>query len=260
MGALLEARGVSKRFMPRLAEGTRTVAAVSDVSLNTEEGKTLGIVGESGSGKTTLARILVRLLRPDKGEVLWEGKNALRLREAEARRFCRSVQIIFQDPLASLNPLMRVEDVLKEPLAIHRELREKNPAARVTALLEKVGLKPEFRTRFPHALSGGERQRVAIARALAVRPRVLVCDEAVSSLDVLVQAQILNLLLALQKDEGLTYVFISHDLRIVKHMSDTVAVMERGKIVEEGPAQTVLSAPQHPYTRKLLDSTNLADL
>ncbi len=260
--AILAAKNLSKAFIPRTAgeDSEKRVTAVSDVSVHVCEGKTLGIVGESGSGKTTLARMLAALVRPDAGEVRFEGRDVKRLSRREMGVFRKSVQMIFQDPLGSLNPRMRVGEIVKEPYRIHPELRGRDLDEEIDELLRSVGLSGELKDRFPSELSGGERQRVSIARALAVRPRLLVCDEAVSSLDVLVQAQILNLLLGLQRERGLAYIFISHDLRIVRHMSDDIAVMERGRVVEEGAAETVFSNPRHPYTQKLLDSANLNDL
>ena len=260
---MLEAKAVSKTYQvsdPARRWGKKELAAVSEVSLRVEEGRTLGVVGESGCGKSTLARLLTLLLDPDSGDVLFEGRSARKFSRADSKQFRRYVQIVFQDPLSSLDPKMRVAEILGEPFEIHREIRTADRRTAAGELLERVGLPSDFLGRFPHELSGGERQRISIARAIALGPKVLVCDEAVSSLDVLVQAEILNLLLKMQKENGLSYLFISHDMRIVHHMSDRVAVMKEGRIVEEGDAREVFSAPKHPYTKKLLESTRLNDL
>lgn len=253
--AFLEAKGVTKIYRvpdPARRFGTTQLAAVDGASLHISGGETVGIVGESGSGKSTLARLLMLLERPDKGEIWFEGKSATKLGGTEKKRFRRNVQIVFQDPLASLNPRQKVKDILSEPFEIHADLMPKHLDKEIGELLERVGLKPQMKDRRPRELSGGERQRVSIARAIALKPRLVICDEAVSSLDVLVQAQILNLLLRLQKELGIAYFFISHDLRIVRHMSDRVAVMQNGRIVEEGPAERIYQAPAHPYTQSLL--------
>jgi ABC-type oligopeptide transport system ATPase subunit len=260
---MLEAEGLSKTFRvphPSRRFGTLAVEAVRGVSVRVERGKTLGIVGESGSGKSTLARMLTLLLRPDAGGVRFGGKDVRRLKGKALRAFRRSVQIVFQDPLASLNPRIRVGGALAEPFEIHGTLRGRKLAAKTAELLERVGLPPAYAGRYPHALSGGERQRVAIARAIALDPEIVILDEPVSSLDVLVQAQILNLLLDLQAARGIGYLFISHDLRIVRHMSDEVAVMHDGRIVETGAAGEIFYSPREPYTRLLLSSIQLSEL
>lgn len=257
---MLEARNLTKNFKAGGLFGSAKVAAVAGVSLRVQPGRTMGVVGESGAGKSTLARMLTLLLKPDSGEVLFQGKSSRKFGAKDWRAFRKNIQIIFQDPVASLNPRMRIGEILSEPFRIHRVRPAGGDKTAAAGLLEKVGLPFDFARRFPHQLSGGERQRVSIARAVALEPRIVVCDEPVSSLDVLVQAQVLNLLLRLQKESGLGYLFISHDLRIVRHMSDDVAVMHDGKIVEEGPASQILASPRDPYTRTLLESLDLTRL
>lgn len=254
MGPLLEARDIHKHFTVRhgqLSRETRTIRAVDGVSLAINRGETLGLVGESGCGKSTLARTLLFLDPPTRGEVIFDGEpispeSSLRLR--------RRAQIVFQDPYSSLPPRMTIGRILAEPFLIHRIGKKQEIPDRVRALLDDVGLKPEVVRVLPHELSGGQRQRVNIARALAVDPDLIVADEAVSSLDVSVQAQILNLLRALQESKGLTYLFISHDLGVVKYMSHRIAVMYLGKVVETAEASRLHTRPLHPYTRTLLSS------
>ena len=254
MTALLELDSVVKRFPVRDALGRRAgaVHAVDGVSLSVAQGETLAIVGESGCGKSTLGRLMLNLITPDSGSVRFGGEDLVRLSPAAMRARRRDMQLIFQDPFASLDPRMTVEQAVAEPLRLHRIVPRSEERARVSDLLSRVGLRPELARRWPHEFSGGQRQRVAIARALASRPKLIVGDEPVSALDVSVQAQVVNLLSDLIRDLGLTFVLISHDLGVVRHVADRVAVMYLGRIVEEGPAEEVLTAPKHPYTRALL--------
>ena len=256
---LLEARNLTKVFP--LGESVfgggakGEVRAVDDVSLTIEPGETLGLVGESGSGKSTLGRLVLRLVEPTSGNVLYQGKNLLAANHAEMRRLRRDMQIIFQDPFGSLDPRMRVEDIIAEPLVIH----ERQPLAacrtRVSQLLRAVGLDESALRRYPHEFSGGQRQRIVIARALALRPKFIVADEPVSALDVSVGAQIVNLLAELQREFGLTYLFISHSMPVVRYLSTRIAVMYRGKLVEMGSSEQVTLSPAHAYTRTLLAAT-----
>jgi peptide/nickel transport system ATP-binding protein len=257
----IEARGLSKRFRaPGILDGSRTSerAAIEDVSLSIADGETLALVGESGSGKTTTGRAMLRLLEPDAGSVLYvrgtggEPVDLLRLSEEELRRLRTEVQIVFQDPLASLDPRRSIGDAVLEGLRVHRRASGSELEGRCAEILRKVGLAPELRDRFPHELSGGERQRVSIARALVLGPRFVVLDEPVSSLDASVQVQILNLLLDLQEELGLTYLFVAHELAVVRYVADRVAVMQAGRIVEEGSVEVVLERPSHEHTRALL--------
>ena len=235
------------------------VRAVDGVSFAIPAGRTLGLVGESGSGKTTVARTLMRLTEPTRGSFRLEGEEVFALAPGPLRALRRRMQIVFQDPYSSLNPRMTVHQTLREPLQIHRLAARSERDARVRALLDEVGLDAELADRYPHELSGGQRQRVGIARALSVEPKFLVCDEPVSALDVSVQAQVLNLLTDLQRKRGLTYLFIAHDLAVVKHIADDVAVMYLGRLVERAPAATVYSLPRHPYTRSLLSAVPVPD-
>lgn len=258
---LLEIRNLSKLF-------SGGVRAVDDVSLDIHAGETLGLVGESGSGKSTLGRLILRLIEPTSGSIRLNGRDLLAAGSGEMRRLRRDLQIIFQDPFASLDPRFRVEDIIAEPLIIHRDHTDTQgdglwPSSRakldlrqsVSELLRAVGLDESARSRYPHEFSGGQRQRIGIARALALRPKFIVCDEPVSALDVSVGAQIVNLLAQLQRDFGLTYLFISHSMPVVRYLSSRIAVMYKGKIVEIGSTDLITSRPIHPYTRNLLDAT-----
>ena len=254
---LVRVRGLVKHFA---VEGTDDlVRAVDDVSFDIFAGETLGLVGESGCGKSTVGRCLLRLYEPTAGEVIFEGSELTAMRKKDLQKLRREMQIIFQDPYASLNPRMSILSIVGEPLKIHGitdriEIRE-----RVADLLQKVGLDPDYMKRYPHEFSGGQRQRIGIARALALNPKLIVCDEPVSALDVSVQAQVVNLLQDLQNEFGLTYLFISHGLAVVEHISDRVAVMYLGKIVEVASAKELYARPLHPYTKALLSAIPIPD-
>jgi len=234
---------------------TREVRAVDDVTLDIQSGETLGLVGESGSGKSTLGRLVLRLIEPTSGKIVFEGRDLVTAGHTQMRRLRRDMQIIFQDPFGSLDPRMRVEDVISEPLIIHETLSRDARRARVAELLRAVGLDQSAMRRFPHEFSGGQRQRIGIARALALHPKFIVADEPVSALDVSVGAQIVNLLAQLQREFGLTYLFISHSMPVVRYLATRIAVMYRGKIVEVGPTEQITERPKHPYTRSLLEAT-----
>ncbi|MFQ5697814.1 MAG: ABC transporter ATP-binding protein [Myxococcota bacterium] len=259
--ALLEVRGLRKAFPVRGGAfgGRRWLRAVAGVDLRVEARETVGLVGESGCGKSTLGRLALRLLEADAGEIRFSGHDVRQASRAELRNLRREMQIIFQDPFASLNPRLTIGDAVGEGLAIHRIATRSERRKRVAELLEIVGLRAEHARRFPHEFSGGQRQRVGIARALALEPHLIVADEPVSSLDVSVQAQILNLLLDLQERFGIAYLFISHDLRVVRHLADRVYVMYLGRIVEEAPAERIYARPQHPYTEALLSAVPFPD-
>jgi oligopeptide transport system ATP-binding protein len=235
------------------------VHAVDGVSFEIHPGTTLGLVGESGSGKTTTGYCILQLLRPTAGSVRFAGAELTALRGKELRRMRGQMQIVFQDPYASLDPRMTVGDIVAEPLVVHRVGNKSSRRESVRGLLDIVGFNPDFTNRYPHEFSGGQRQRIGIARALALNPKLIVCDEPVSALDVSIQAQILNLLKDLQREFGLAYLFIAHDLAVVRAMSDQIAVMNEGKIVELGPAEQVYSRPQHDYTKALLSAVPIPD-
>ncbi|HPQ54769.1 MAG TPA: ATP-binding cassette domain-containing protein [Spirochaetota bacterium] len=254
---MVQITGLKKYFKTRksgLFEKPGIVRAVDDISISIPAGTTLGMVGESGSGKTTAARSILRLIEPDGGRVSIGDTDVTSLPGGELRRFRRNMQIVFQDPYSSLNPRMTVGKIISEPLKIHEDLTKKELRDRVTELLSLVGLQDEHADRYPHEFSGGQRQRVGIARAIALNPKFIILDEPVSALDVSIQGQILNLLMDLQEKLNLTYLFVAHDLAVVEHMSDRIAVMYLGKIVEENTKLGLYTKPLHPYTRNLLKS------
>jgi oligopeptide/dipeptide ABC transporter ATP-binding protein len=255
--ALLEVEGLVKHYVAKrsvFGRPTAFVKAVDGVSFSVEAGKTLALVGESGCGKSTVSRLVLRLIEPDAGRIRFEGRDLLSLNGSELRAFRRDAQIIFQDPYASLNPRMTVGQILTEPLALHNLVAPSRRRERVEELLRLVGLEPRFARRYPHEFSGGQRQRIAIARALAVEPKLIICDEPVSALDVSIRSQILNLLRDLQDRLGLAYIFVSHDLAVVKHIANRVAVMNLGGIVESAGTQALFASPRHPYSRALLSA------
>lgn len=262
MAALIDVKNLVKSFPVRsgLMQEKVEVRAIQDVSFSIRRGETLGLVGESGCGKSTLGRCLLKLIEPTSGEIFFDGENLTPLAPGAMKSFRRRMQIIFQDPYSSLNPRMTVASILEEPLIIHKLFAtRRDRKTRIAELLDRVGLPKEAGYRYPHEFSGGQRQRIGIARALAVQPDFIVCDEPVSALDVSIQAQIVNLLMDLQQELKLTYLFISHDLRIVEHISHRVAVMYLGKIVETATCDELYADPKHPYTRALLSAVPIAD-
>lgn len=254
---LIETRHL-KKYFPTPAG---MLHAVDDVSITIQHGQTLGVVGESGCGKSTMGRTILRLLEATSGEVLYNGENILKYNRAQMEQMRRKMQIIFQDPYSSLNPRMSVADIIAEPMKVCKIYPERKQIyARVNELMEIVGLARRFVNSYPHELDGGRRQRIGIARALAMEPKFIVCDEPVSALDVSIQAQILNLLRALQKELGLTYIFITHDLAVVKHISDDIVVMYLGKVVEKASSRELFKNPMHPYTKALLSAIPIPEV
>jgi oligopeptide transport system ATP-binding protein len=260
---LLATDRIAKYFPVRsgwLSRQTKFVRAVDGVSLRVRKGQTLGLVGESGCGKSTFGRLVLRLIEPTFGRIVYDGRDLVPLGQSALRPLRRKMQIIFQDPYSSLNPRMTVRQIIGEPIEIHDLAKTPGEAdKKIAALLEKVGLRSEAMNRYPHEFSGGQRQRIGIARALAVEPEFIVCDEPISALDVSIQAQIINLLMELQEQLGLSYLFISHDLSIVRHVSHRVAVMYLGRIVEQGPPNALYETPLHPYTHALLSAAPSID-
>lgn len=249
-GAILEVKDLVKHF----PSPAGSVKAVDGISFSIQEGETLGMVGESGCGKSTTGKVLIRLEDPTSGSARFEGRDIFSIRKNDMKAFRRKVQIVFQDPFASLDPRMTVGEIIGEPLLVHKLFTRKLMKPRVRELLKMVGLDSTHIDRYPHEFSGGQRQRIGIARALAVEPRLIICDEPVSALDVSIQAQIINLLKDLQRSQGLTYLFIAHDLSVVKHISDRICVMYLGKIVETTDKRALFDKPLHPYTQALLSS------
>jgi oligopeptide/dipeptide ABC transporter ATP-binding protein len=262
MKPLLEVKGLTKHFPVEqgfFSGGNKVVRAVDDLNFSIAAGETLGLVGESGCGKSTTGKLIVQLLKPTAGELFFEGKEITGLTNREKRALARDIQIIFQDPYASLNPRMTVEQIVAEPMKLHLDLSNQEREKEVLKLMETVGLPSFYRNRYPHEFSGGQRQRIGIARALALKPKLIVCDEPVSALDVSIQAQVLNLLDDLQEEFGLTYLFIAHGLNVVRHISDRVGVMYLGNMMEMAPAKPMYANPLHPYSQALLSAVPIPD-
>ncbi|WP_225314813.1 ABC transporter ATP-binding protein [Niallia taxi] len=260
---ILQAKNIKKYFPIKggvLKHTVGHVKAVDDISLNVIRGETLGLVGESGSGKSTLGRVILRLLDPTEGSIQFEEQDITTLNNRKMRPIRKDMQIVFQDPFASLNGKMSVQELIEEPLLVQTKLNRREREEKAISLLEKVGLRADARTKYPHEFSGGQRQRISIARALALNPKFIVCDEPVSALDVSIQAQVLNLMADLQEEFNLTYLFIAHDLSVVKHISDRVAVMYLGRIAELAPKQGLYETPLHPYTQALLSAVPTTDV
>jgi len=265
MMALLEVKGLTKYFdlsgdpLSRLFRGVKLLKAVDHVSFSINEGETFGLVGESGCGKSTTARLITRLIQATEGEVIFQSRNILGLPKKQVREIRSDIQMVFQDPFASLNPRMKVLEIVGRPVTLYQGLKGKKKLDTIAELLGLVGLQPEAMHRYPHEFSGGQRQRIGVARALAANPKLIIADEPVSSLDVSVQAQVLNLFKKLQKELKLTMLFISHDLNVVEYLADTVAVMYAGKIMEIAPVQEIFQFPKHPYTQGLMASNLTPD-
>ncbi|WOD64738.1 dipeptide ABC transporter ATP-binding protein [Niallia taxi] len=260
---ILQAKNIKKYFPIKggvLKHTVGHVKAVDDISLNVIRGETLGLVGESGSGKSTLGRVILRLLDPTDGSIQFEDQDITTLNNRKMRPIRKDMQIVFQDPFASLNGKMSVQELIEEPLLVQTKLNRREREEKAISLLEKVGLRADARSKYPHEFSGGQRQRISIARALALNPKFIVCDEPVSALDVSIQAQVLNLMADLQEEFNLTYLFIAHDLSVVKHISDRVAVMYLGRIAELAPKQGLYETPLHPYTQALLSAVPTTDV
>lgn len=259
---LLKVNGLKKYFPVRSAFGRTKayVKAVNDVSFHLYEGETFGLVGESGCGKSTLGRTVLRLTEPSEGEAIFQGQNVFQLPEGDFRKIRKKMQMVFQDPYSSLNPRMRIGSILEEPLMIHRIGAKAERTERVLDILDKVGMLPDHYYRYPHEFSGGQRQRIGLARALVVNPQIVICDEPVSALDVSIQSQIINLLQHMQSEFRLTYLFIAHDLSVVRHISDRIGVMYLGQMVEEAPTDSLFAAPLHPYTKALLSAVPIPKL
>lgn len=260
---ILQAKNIKKYFPIKggiLKHTVGHVKAVDDVSLNVLRGETLGVVGESGSGKSTLGRVLLRLMEPTEGQIIFEDQDISTMGNRKLRPIRRDMQIVFQDPFASLNSKMSVLELIEEPLIVQTSLKRRERNEKAINLLEKVGLRPDDRFKYPHEFSGGQRQRISIARALALNPKFVICDEPVSALDVSIQAQVLNLMADLQDEFNLTYLFIAHDLSVVKHISDRVAVMYLGRIAEIAPKKNLYTTPLHPYTQALLSAVPSTDI
>ena len=259
---LLDVRGLTKHYATRqgwLGRAGAKVRAVDGVSFDIAAGETLGLVGESGCGKSTTGKMILRLLEPTAGSIEWRGRRIDSLSPAQVRPFRRELQAVFQDPYSSLNPRMRAADIVAEPLRNFESVPDREIRERVAALFARVGLRQDQLVKYPHEFSGGQRQRLGIARALSVQPKLIVCDEPVSALDVSVQAQVINLLIDLQEEFGLSYLFVAHDLAVVEHISHRVAVMYLGKIVEIAPKRSIFAAPRHPYTEALLSAVPVPD-